>query len=300
MRDLIVFIKDPREITQGIVRTFFSNVIKDDRVYLSLLYAASFWKRMSWDNPQTFNEKMTWLKLYNRCPIFSIMVDKYDVKKYIADKIGENYVVENYAVANKWDEIDWESLPNQFVVKCTGGGGTFICRDKATFDYKKCRSKLEPKLKQRLFNEAREWPYKNMPQRIIVDKLLDDHTGKVLRDYKWWCFNGEPTFMYITVKTDDIYENFYDMDFRPVMINHGFPRYQPEFERPECFDEMRVLAKKLANDIPFVRIDFFQVDGMVYFGEFTFFDWGGHRPFRDDWDKKIGDMIDLSKIEFRK
>jgi len=294
MRPLKTFLKDPREITQGLVRRFFADKIKDDRKYLSLLYRSTFWRKMHWENPLTFNEKMTWLKVYGRNSMYPIMVDKYAVKSLVANKIGNAYVVDNYAVADRWDDIDFDALPSQFVIKCThDSGGAFVCRDKASFDFEGTRKIIETNLCTYNYNIAREWPYRDVPHRIIVDRLLDDHTGKELRDYKFWCFNGKPTYMYCTVKAKYIYENFYDMDFRPVMIDHGFPRHQPEFERPECFDEMRSLAEKLSAGIPFVRVDFFQVDGKVYFGEFTFFDWGAHRPFKGDWDKRLGDMITL-------
>ena len=294
MRPIKTFLKDPREITQGLVRRYLADKIDDDRKYLSLLYRATFWRKMHWENPQTFNEKMTWLKVYGRDPKYPTMADKYAVKSLVASMIGGGYVVDNYAVADRWDDIDFDALPNQFVIKCThDSGGAFVCRDKATFDFEGTRKRIERNLKSYNYKIAREWPYRDVPHRIIFDRLLDDHTGNELRDYKFWCFNGKPTYMYCTVKAQYIYENFYDMDFRPVMIDHGFPRHQPEFERPECFDEMRSLAEKLSAGIPFVRVDFFQVEGKVYFGEFTFFDWGAHRPFKGDWDKRLGELITL-------
>ncbi len=223
-----------------------------------------------------------------------MLADKYEVKKYVANLIGREYVVENYIVADKWDDIDFKTLPSQFVIKCThDSGGAIVCRDKNTFNFGEARKKVEGNLGENWFYSGREWPYKNIKPRIIVDKYLDDHTGKELRDYKFWCFGGKPTFMYCTIKGEGIFENFYDMDFKPVGIDHGFPRHQPEFERPANFELMQKLATKLSEGIPFVRVDFFDVEGQVYFGEFTFYDWGGLRPFRGDWDKKLGDLIVL-------
>jgi len=124
------------------------------------------------------------------------------------------------------------------------------------------------------------------------------HTGKELRDYKFWCFNGEPKFMYLTIKGKNIYENFYDMDFRPANINHGFPRHQPEFEKPYGFEIMKELAVKLSQGLPFVRIDFFLIDKKIYFGEYTFFDWGGLRPFKNyKMDVELGKQINLSLVK---
>ncbi len=294
MRPIKTFLKDPREITQGLVRRCLSGRIEDDRRYLTWLYEATFWRKMHWDAPCAFNEKLTWLKVYDRRPEYTVMADKYAVKSLIASRIGGGYVVDNYAVADSWDGIGWEALPNEFVIKCThDSGGAFVCRDKRTFDFEGARQKIERNLKSYNYNIAREWPYRDVPHRIIVDRLLDDHTGNELRDYKFWCFGGKPTYMYCTIKAQQVYENFYDMDFRPVGIDHGFPRHKPEFDRPECFEEMKRLAAELSDGIPFVRVDFFQVEGKVYFGEFTFYDWGAHRPFKGDWDERLGELIAL-------
>ncbi len=203
------------------------------------------------------------------------------------------YIVDNLQVVDKWEDIDFESLLNQFVIKCThDSGGAFVCRDKSTFNYQRVRSSVERNLKRDYFHPFREWPYKDIPHRIIVDKYLDDKTGKELRDYKFWCFNGVPKYMYCTIKGNDIFENFYDMEFNPVAIDHGFPRHCLEFEKPAAFDEMKEVAAKLSKGVPFVRVDLFYVDGNIYFGEFTFYDWAGLRPFGGDRDEKLGILID--------
>lgn len=180
------------------------------------------------------------------------------------------------------------------MIKCThDSGGAFICRDKAKFDYEGVRKKVEHNLRTNYFLPNREWPYKNIKPRIIIDRYLDDHTGNELRDYKFWCFNGKPTYMYCTIKGKNIFENFYDMEFNPVNVDHGFPRHQPEFEKPANFELMKDLAATLSENIPFVRVDFFDVDGKVYFGEFTFFDWAGMRPFGGEWVLRLGNQIEL-------
>ena len=264
------------------------------KLYLSILYRINFGSKMHWKHPQTFNEKLTWCKLYDRRKHYTMLADKYAVKSYVAERIGKDYVVENYGVWDKWEDIDLDTLPNQFVLKCThDSGGAFICHDKTTFDKERVGNMIKRNLHKNLFYSMREWPYKNIPPRIIADRFLDDHTGAELRDYKWWCFNGKPQFMYCTIKGDNLYENFYDMDFNPVAINHGFPRHQPEFEKPQNFELMKGLASKLSSDIPFVRVDFFDVDGHVYFGEFTFYDWAGMQPFADDWDAMLGEYMQL-------
>ena len=267
-----------------------------DKLYLKILFRGRVGYKLHLKAPQTFNEKLSWLKLYGRRDVYTQMADKYEVKQFVAQKIGREYVVENYAVSDRWNGIDFSQMPNQFVIKCThDSGGAFVCRDKTLFDFEAVKRQIEHNLKRDYFLPNREWPYKNIKPRIIVDRYLDDDTGKELRDYKFWCFNGKPKYMYCTIKGDDVYENFYDMSFNPVAIDHGFPRHIPEFEKPAKFDLMKELAEKLANNVPFVRVDFFQVEGKVYFGEFTFYDWAGLRPFKGDWDKKLGQLIELPK-----
>ena len=269
-----------------------------DRLRLEMKYLYRMHDHLDLDHPVTFNEKLQWLKLYDRNPKYTMMVDKYLVKDYISQTLGEGHVIPTLAVYQSADEIDFDALPNQFVMKCThDSGGSYLCKDKSTFDFEKVKSILTKNLRTNNYNVAREWPYKNVPHRIIIDRLLDDHTGDVLRDYKFWCFNGVPTYMYCTVKDKKIYENFYDMDFKPVDINHGFERTVPEYVKPNNFERMIELATVLSKDIPFVRIDFFNVNGRLYFGECTFYDWAGLRPFvNEEWDYKLGSLIDLSML----
>lgn len=266
-----------------------------DKLYITLLYRVKFGKSIDWKNPKTFNEKLNWEKLYLHEPRFTIMADKYDVKKYVANIIGEEYIVPCYGVWEKYEDIPFETLPDKFVIKMTHDSfGAIVCRDKSVFDYKKAHAAVKYATGRNWFPYNREWVYKDIKPRIIIDKFLDDHSGRELKDYKFWCFNGEPKIMYFTNKAASIFENFYDMSFRPLDINHGAERHKPEFEKPQAFDLMKKLATKLSKDIPFVRVDFFFVDGQVYFGEYTFYDWGGMKPFADDkWDYMLGSWIQL-------
>ena len=160
------------------------------------------------------------------------------------------------------------------------------------------KDQLEKALSCNYYNHGREWIYKDIEPRIIIDQFLDDGRAGELQDYKWWCFGGEPKVMYITNKgkAGQVYENFYDMDFKPLDIDHGFPRAEPEYYRPKEFDEMRKLATTLSAGIPFVRVDFFDINGKIYFGEFTFYDHAGLRPFvSKEWEKKLGSWITLPK-----
>ena len=293
MQSPLFYLKNPDVFHDVLLESIVSPCL-NDKQFIKLWYRHRIGKKLNLREPKTFNEKQNWLKLFDRNPRYTRMADKYAVKALIAETVGEEYVVDNYGVYDSWRDIDFSKLPDQFVIKCThDSGGAFVCRSKSTFDFEKTRKRIEHNLGTNCFLSSREWPYKNIKPRIIIDRFLDDHTGKELRDYKFWCFGGKPTYMYCTIKGDNVYENFYDMNFNPVMIDHGFPRHMPEFEKPANFDVMKNLATRLSMGIPFVRIDFFDVDGKVYFGEFTFFDWGGTRPFGGDWDRVLGDLIEL-------
>lgn len=270
-----------------------------DKPYVKWIFKGKLGYKINLDKPVTFNEKLNWLKLYNRQPLYTQLADKFAVKSYVKGIIGEQYVVKNLGVWESFDEIDFDSLPNSFVLKCThDSSGAIICRDKTVFDKESAKKRIEKTLSMNYFYACREWPYKNIPPRIIADEFLDDYSGKELNDYKFWCFDGVPTYMYCTVKTnrEGIYENFYDMNFNPVKIDHGWPRRSEEFDKPASFEEMKKLAQTLSKGIPFVRVDFFYVDGKVYFGEFTFFDWGGMQPFGSyEQDLELGKLIQLPK-----
>lgn len=276
--------------------SFWKMVAKSDRLYICLKYKRITGEWLHISHPRTFSEKLNWLKIYNRDPLYTVLVDKYQVKEYVANAIGQQYVVPNYGVYDSFDTIDFASLPEQFVMKVThDSSGAVICRDKSSFDVESAKEKIESSLSQNYARITGEWPYYNVKPRIIVDKFLDDHSGKELIDYKFMCFDGEPKLMYFTNKGAKIFENFYDMDFAPVDASHGFDRMIPEFEKPEQFELMKELATKLSNGIPFVRIDFFLVDGHVYFGEYTFFDWAGFKLFTDKkWEEKLGSWIKIS------
>lgn len=266
-----------------------------DEQYIKLRFRYVFHKPCNLNNPLTFNEKLNWMKLYERDPKYTLMANKYLVKDYVRRIIGDVYVVPNYGCWKSFKEIEFDSLPNQFVLKAThDSSGATICKDKFTFDKRTAKSKFDKCLKRNYFYLAREWVYKDVEPMIIADMLLDDNTGSELTDYKFWCFNGEPKVMYITNKGEHIYENFYDMNYNVLDIDHGFPRRLPEYQKPKEFELMKELAAKLSAGISFVRIDFFDVNGKVYFGEYTFYDWGGFGKFKDDnWDIKLGSWIKL-------
>lgn len=267
------------------------------KMYLSVLYLIKFKRILNWNKPVRFSEKLNWFKVYDRNPNYSKIVDKYEVKKLVGEIIGKDYIVPCYGAWDDFDQIDFNKLPNSFILKCThDSSGIYVCKDKGHLDVKKARNILKKSLEKNYYWFGREWPYKNAKKRIIADQLLDDGRKGELQDYKWWCFNGEPKVMYITNKgaTGQCYENFYDMDFNILDIDHGFPRFSPEYEKPREFEEMKELARKLSKGFKFIRVDFFDIHGKVYFGELTFYDHAGLRPFKgDNWDIKLGEWINL-------
>lgn len=294
--------KNPSVVIELIIRKYPK--LFTDKMYLSLLYRIRFGRKLNWDSPKSFNEKLSWLKVYNRNPLYTTLADKYEVKQFVANIIGEEYVVPTLAVWNSIEDVIFDNLPNSFVVKGThDSSGAFIVKNKNDYSPNIIREKYRKIMKSNYFWSMREWPYKNIKPRMIVDTLLDDNsndTEKVtVRDYKFCCFNGEPHHMYITIKDKDIYENYYGKNFEIININHGFRRHSPEFEKPKNYEKMWTLAQVLAkaSNSPFVRVDFYNMDGKIYFGEYTFYDWGGLKPFVSfEQDLELGEIMDINNI----
>lgn len=272
-----------------------------DKFFLKQLYKLRFGYPLNLENPQTYNEKLQWLKLYDHKPEYSMMVDKAEVKKYVASIIGEEHIIPTLAVYNRVEEIDFDSLPNQFVLKCThDSGGIVICKDKETLDRKAAIKKLKKGLKTDYFYKNREWPYKNVRSRIIAEQYMTNNAGNSdeLSDYKWFCFDGEPKAMFIA--TDRFAEgeetkfDFYDMDFNHLPFTNGHPNSSKPISKPAGFETMKELARKLSTGIPHVRVDFYDVNGHIYFGELTFFHWSGTMLFEpEEWDYKFGEWLKL-------
>ncbi|MBR6446466.1 MAG: glycosyl transferase [Prevotella sp.] len=254
--------------------------------------------KLNLDNPRTFNEKLQWIKLNDHNPLYTELVDKYRVKQYVTEKVGSEYVIPLLGQWDSVDKIEWEKLPNQFVIKCShDSGSTVLCKDKSALDIDTAKKKLESSLKRNYYWESREWPYKNVKPRIFAEAYMEDEFGE-LRDYKWFCFDGEPKAMFVASdrqKNDEETKfDFYDENFNHLPITNGHPNSSTFIEKPKGFDIMKELASKLSKGLPEVRMDFYDVNGKVYFGEFTFFHWGGLMPFEPrEWDLKFGDWIKL-------
>lgn len=270
-----------------------------DKLYLRFYFHSCMGYWMDFKHPKTFNEKLQWLKLYDRKPIYTTMVDKYAVKEYVAGIIGKQYIIPTLGVWNTFEEIDFKSLPNQFVLKCTHDSGTVIvCKDKSYFDIEKARCNLSQALETDFYKKTREWPYKNVPHRIIAEQYIEDSTTHDLHDYKYFCFNGKVKAMFIASDRqndkEDTKFDFFDENFNHLDVENGHPMSTVLPSKPVCFDEMKSLAERLSIRIPHVRVDFFEVDGKVYFGEMTFFHWSGTVPFKpSNWDEVFGAYIEL-------
>lgn len=270
-----------------------------DKMYLRIKYYCRMGKKLNLKNPQTYNEKLQWLKLYGRRPIDTILSDKYTVKEYIAKTIGEQYVIPLIGVWDRFEGIDFNKLPNQFVLKCThDSGGVVICRDKDSFDVDAARKVIERGMKHNFYVYSREKAYKDIPRRIIAEEYREDSKTGELRDYKFFCFDGKPKALFIAsdrqVKGEETKFDFFDMNYNHLPFTNGHPNARVLPDKPQCFEEMKVLAAKLSAGIPHVRVDFYEVDGHVYFGEMTYSHWGGMTPFDpEEWDYTFGSWIKL-------
>ena len=268
-----------------------------DWLYLCLKYHKRNGLLLNLRNPKTYTEKLQWLKLYDRKPMYTTLVDKYAVKKYVAEKLGEEYIIPLIGVWDDVDDIDFDVLPNQFVMKCThDSGGLEICKDKSNFDFDAAKRRIDKILKQNFYWVSREWPYKNVKPRVIIEKYMQDSETGELRDYKFFTFNGIPKVMYIATGrgTGETYGDFFDMDFNhlDMAIDHRCAPITPQ--KPHNFEEMKKAAQKLAEGIPQVRVDFYEIDGKVYFGEMTFFHCGGFDRLKpEDLNELWGEWIDL-------
>ena len=259
-----------------------------DEPYLKLLFWCYMRRKLDLNNPETYNEKLQWLKLHDRKPIYTTMVDKYEAKSYVAEKIGAEYV-----------EIDFDLLPERFVLKSTHDSGGIVIVDKQKgYDRKKIISFLKSRLRHGTYEKQREWPYKDVPRRVIAEQFMEDDKTKELRDYKFFCFNGEVKALFIATDRQSDRPtafDFFDPDFAWMDIRHGHPNAPVKPEKPENFELMKKLAAKLSEGFCQLRVDFYEINGRVYFGELTFFHHGGVVPFDPEkWDKIFGDWVDLS------
>lgn len=305
-----LFITDPMERFKYLNRKgFYRNM--DDKEFLSKSFELYMGRKINWDNPETFNEKLQWLKVYNRNPIYTVMADKYLAREWVGEKIGKDYLIPLLGVYDTPDEINFDELPEQFVLKCNhnSGKGMYICRRKADLDRKLVKDNLRKGIQEDYYLLGREYPYKSIPRKVIAEKYMEDGNAKVpemgLTDYKFYCFYGIPKFLYISqglenhdtarisfVNLDWSLASFYRKDYQPL------EELPPQ---PIHYDEMIHIAKTLSEGCPFLRVDLYEINGKVYFGELTFFPCTGLMPFEpEEADWKIGELLDLSRLKYQK
>lgn len=268
-----------------------------DEKYLKKKFKLKMGKELNLENPQTFNEKLQWLKLYDRGnDSLPATVDKYAVKQIVADKIGEQYVIKAYGIWDSFEEIEFDKLPNKFVLKTTHDcGGVVICKDKKTFDYEKAKSFLEMHLQRRYFYHAREWPYKNAKPRILAEEFVGKE-DECLVVYKVFCFGGEPRIIQVIQgdKSKDETIDYFDENWNLLSLRQNFPNSVNHLPKPDCLQEMLELSNKLSSHRPFLRVDWYIIDGKLKFSEFTYYSDAGFAQFEpEEWDYKLGEWIEL-------
>lgn len=268
-----------------------------DKMYLQIYYFAQFHKFIDFKNPKTFNEKLNWLKIYDRNPEYTKMVDKYEAKEYVKNIIGEEYIIPTLGVWDKFDDIDFDKLPNQFVLKCTHDSeGLVIVKDKLKFDIKEAKKKIEKAMKYNFYYIGREYPYKNIKPRIIAEQYMEDEKYHELRDYKFFCFNGKVNALFIATDRGigETKFDYFDIKFNHLDIRQHYPNSSQKIEKPINYDKMIKLSEKISKDLKHVRIDWYEVNGKLYFGEITFYHFSGLQPFNDvKWDNMFGEWINL-------
>lgn len=270
-----------------------------DELYIQLNYFAHFKKLANLKNPVTYNEKLNWLKLHDHNPLYTTLVDKYEVKKYVEKMIGKEYIIPTLGVWERFEEIDFDTLPSQFVLKCTHDSeGLVIVKDKTKLNKKEARDKINNCLKQNFYYIGREWPYKNVKPRIIAEQYMEDSETGELRDYKFFCFNGKPKMMFIASdrNSGNVKFDYYDMNFVHSDLIQKYQNSSEQLRKPKTFNEMVYFSFILSKEFPHVRVDWYEVDGKLFFGELTFYHFSGFMPFQpSEYDYIWGDWIDLPK-----
>lgn len=292
--NIIKYIKDPYYSLGNLLFTYVPKWMPD-KYYLKVLWMQRMGYELNLENPSTFNEKIQWLKIHDRNPLYTKLADKIAVKEWVAKKIGNQYVIPTIGVYKDIEDINWETLPDQFVVKCNhDSGSVIICNDKKNFNADLSKKKLEKCLKRNFYWYYREWVYKNIQPQILVEKKIGDI--KTLYDYKFLCFNGKVKCSFVCTDRyldGGLHVTFFDRDWQKLPFERKF-KSKDWVEKPKNYELMISLAEKLSRDIPFVRIDFFENSGSIKFGEMTFYPGAGFEEFQPSiWDKKLGELMCL-------
>lgn len=296
MRKIKNIIKNPYKLIYLIKSPYLLRLIPD-KTYIKILYRANVGKKLNLGNPQTFNEKIQWLKLFDRRPEYTLMVDKFAVREYIKNNIGEEYLIPLLGVWSGFKDINFYDLPQQFVLKPNHtSGDIFICLDKKNIDINNLKRMVNRWLRREYYWQSREWPYKNIKPKIIAEQYLVDESGE-LKDYKFLCFNGRVEYCFVCSERfskNGLKVTFFDRDWNVMPFERHYPKSKKPIVKPYNFDKMITLAEKLSKNIPFVRVDFYEVNKKIYFGELTFYPGSGLEEFTPpEWDEKLGNLIEL-------
>lgn len=301
IKKVIKAVQKPKSILLYLTGTEFIARLFPDKIFLQMRYRIITGRKLNLDNPQTFNEKLQWLKLYNRKPEYTNMVDKYEVRSYISEKIGEEYLIPLLGVWDTPDKIDFDLLPDKFAIKCNhnSGKGTVICKDKTKLDIEKTKKGLKKGLKQKYFYHGREWPYKNVKPRIVAEKFIEEEnvrTSDSLVVYKVFCFNSIPKIIQVIQNDKRPNESidYFDAEWNLLELKQNYPNSETHIEKNVLLEKMLELSHKLSEGTPFLRVDWYIPNDRLYFSEFTFYSDCGFAKFTpEDWDYKLGEMIKL-------
>lgn len=295
MRAIKEYLSNPQLLVVSLLVRFGKWI--PDGAYLKMIYYLRTGNKLHLNNPLTFNEKLQWLKLYNRKPEYTKLVDKIAVKEYVAKIIGEEFVIPTLGVWRSFDDINFTKLPKQFVLKCNhDSGGIVICKDKDSLDKECVAQKIKKALAHNYYYREREWPYKNVRPLVFAEKFMVDESGSELKDYKIFCFDGKPYMIQVDFnRFVNHRRNIYFADWSLAPFEYGYPTdTNVKIPRPVCLDKMLDLAKKLSKDIPFVRVDFYVIYDKIYFGELTFYPEAGIGKFNPDiWNIKLGECLKI-------
>ena len=278
------------------IRQYIFRIIPD-KLYLKIIFRIKIGKKLNLKDPKTFNEKLQWLKLYDRNPKYTMMADKYKVREYVKEKIGEEYLIPILGVYDKFDDIDFNKLPNKFVIKCNhDSGSVIICKDKKKFNQKVAKKKIDRAMKYNYFYVGREWQYKNIERKIIIEEYLNKLDGDV-KDYKFFIFNNHFVYSFVcSNRQEKVKFTFFDKNGKFIDIKQGGADNDKNVKLPINYKKMIKLSETLAKGTTELRVDFYEVEGKIYFGELTFFDSSGFAKFEpEEWDEKIGSWLKLPK-----
>lgn len=265
--------------------------------YLKLVYWIKTGKKLNLKNPITFCDKLNWLKLYDLHPEYTELVDKVTVREYVSKKVGKDICFPLLGVWEHYEDIDFETLPERFVLKCNHDSGSVrIVSDKNKINHEELKKFFEFRLKMNPYAIGREYPYREVPPRIFAEKFMIPDGEEDINDFKFFCFNGVPEIMFVaTERNTDCKFDFFDMDFNHIDIQNIHPNSSRIIKKPQKFEEMKSLARKLSEGMKFVRIDLYEIKGEVYFGEFTFFHAGGFWPLKpEEYEVKYGELISIN------